>query len=330
LLWQSEVSVWPRNKFSLKKVPKIVGNTWFNSKPLKPDDLAGKIVLVDFWTYSCVNCIRTIPYLKKWWEHYRDKKFLIIGIHTPEFHFEKHPENVARAIKGLGITWPVVLDNDYINWNNFANRYWPAKYVIDKNGQIAFAHFGEGYYAGTEEIIQNLIKDNLGEVKLSRIEPDTQTAGGFCFIPTPELYCGYERGEINNYGGYYFDEVHDYQPPSELRPDSIALKGKFLAKPEYVESVQKGSTLFLRFRATEVNLVLDSKDKNATVQLLFNDKPLSNDIRGKNLNNSSELTIEKPNMYNLLKSGGMAEGMLSVAVKEGNFKAFAFTFSGCG
>lgn len=131
--------------------PEIVGDVWLGSKPFTKEDLKGKLVLVDFWTYSCVNCLRTIPYLKMWRDEYKDKGFLIIGIHTPEFDFEKNPKNVEKAIKDLGVGWPVVMDNEYINWNNFANHYWPAKYLVDKTGKIVYTHFGEGAYGETEQ-----------------------------------------------------------------------------------------------------------------------------------------------------------------------------------
>ena len=166
--------------------PYITGDTWIHSRALLPNDLKGKVVLVDFWTYSCVNCQKTLPYLKKWWEKYKDKNFLIIGIHTPEFEFEKDKSNVERAAHELGVFWPIVLDNDYVNWNNFANKYWPAKYLVDENGYIVYTHFGEGEYEKTEKAIQSLLK-NIKKEHLRKTEKEKHTHHGVCFRPTPEL-----------------------------------------------------------------------------------------------------------------------------------------------
>ena len=130
---------------------------WLNSSPLKLSKLKGKVVLVDFWTYSCINCQRTLPYLKTWWQKYQDKGLVIIGVHTPEFEFEKELKNVKEALKKYDVTWPVVLDNDYLIWNSFANHYWPAKYLIDHQGKIIYTHFGEGNYQETELEIQKEI-----------------------------------------------------------------------------------------------------------------------------------------------------------------------------
>lgn len=304
----------------MTRLPKIIGDTWFNlpggKQSLKPEDLAGKAVLIDFWTYSCVNCQRTLPYLREWWKKYQGKDFLMIGIHTPEFEFEKDPKNVAQAIKDLEVSWPVVLDNDYANWNNFANRYWPAKYLADRSGKIVYTHFGEGAYAETEKAIQKLLG---GKVEaMPEISEDEHEHGKVCFIPTPETYCGYARGSIANREGYVYDQIFDYQPSEKIPADTIALSGKFLVRPEYVESREAGAALLLNFRATEVNLVLRPAGGTiAVAEILLDGRPLK------------ELEIKEPTMYNLLKSQDLVEGVLTIKAKRGNFQAYAFTFSGC-
>lgn len=257
-----------------------------------------------------------MPHLKRWWEKYKDKTFLIIGIHTPEFEFEKDPKNVERALREIGIGWPVVLDNEYVNWNNFANHYWPAKYLADQNGNIVYTHFGEGAYTETERVIQTLLF-GTGITSLPEIDRDEHVHGGVCFVPTPETYCGYERGRLVNPDGYRKDEVFDYETPEALPPNLIALKGKFLAAPEYVESHASGATLLLNFRATEVNLVLKPAADRAVASVILNDTLVK------------DLVIEKPAMYNLLPQGDLKEGILKVQAEEGNFQAYAFTFSGC-
>lgn len=299
------------------RLPEIVGETWFNSNPLKPKNLEGKAVLIDFWTYSCVNCQRTLPYLKKWWKNYKDRGFLLIGIHAPEFEFEKDPKNVGQAIKDLGVEWPVVLDNNHLNWDNFSNHYWPAKYLADKNGNIVYTHFGEGAYEETEKKIQELLKGSEKEMPLPPISASEHEHGQVCFIPTPETYCGYGRGRLSNPRSYQEDQVANYQKPEEIPNDSIALSGKFQATEEYVESKEEGATLFLRFRATEVNLVLHPVGSKAVVEVILDGKTLG------------EITIEKPTLYNLLKTKDLAEGVLGIRAKEGSFQAYAFTFSGC-
>ncbi len=319
--------------------PAIVGEFWFNTEPLKPEDLAGKVVLVDFWTYSCVNCLQTLPYLKRWWERYREGSFVLIGIHTPEFEFEKDPKNVERAIRGLGVTWPVVLDNAYVNWNAFANRYWPAKYLVDPKGRIVYSHFGEGAYAETEREIQRLLRERDPAVVLPPITADEHSHGGVCFVPTPETYCGYLRGRLANAGGYQQDRVAEYRAPEGIPDDSIALDGKFLARPEYVESAGPEAALLLRFRATEVNVVLRPSSAKASdgepvgasaiVEVTLEGKPLPAEIRGREVSGSGEANVKNPALYNLLKSKMPVEGTLAVRAKRGNSQAYAFTFSGC-
>ena len=284
------------------RAPNIVGDVWFNTGSLTAVDLRGKIVLYDFWTYSCVNCQRTLPYLKAWWESYKNKNFLLIGIHTPEFEFEKDLKNVEKAIKDLGVTWPVVLDNDYVNWNAFANHYWPAKYLADRDGKIVYTHFGEGVYAETEKKIRGLL--GLEDLKdVSKEAQEEHSHGNVCFIPTPETYCGYGRGNPIKGG-----------TPS--KDGDIGLRGEWLVEKEYVESQSPGAQLLLRFHATEVNLVLHPVGEKAIIEASFNGQ-------------SKEVRITNPTIYNLLRSKELMDGILVITAKEGSFRAYAFTFSGC-
>ena len=186
------------------KAPQINGENWLNGEKPEMDD---QVILVDFWTYSCVNCIRTLPYLQKWHEKYKDKGLIIVGVHTPEFEFEKDEQNVARALKDLGVDWPVVMDNYLEIWRSFANKYWPAKYLINRKGKIVYQHFGEGKYEETEKAIQKLLFNKGDELP----ELTTEIASAACFRPTPETYLGYARGHIVNIGGYYFDVVENYE-----------------------------------------------------------------------------------------------------------------------
>lgn len=334
----------------MTNLPNIVGNTWFNSKPLGPEDLRGRVVLADFWTYSCINCRRTLPYLRAWWEKYKDKGFLLIGIHTPEFEFEKDPQNVGQALKDLNVTWPVVLDSNYVNWNSFANRFWPAKYLANREGKIVYTHFGEGAYAQTERKIRELLElENISDVsELAQKEHEhlparasvsvglpAQVGGSVCFISTAETYCGYGQGQLANLEGYKEEKVFNYSHPQVIKDGEIGLKGSFLAKKEYVESHppaqagEKNATLLLRFHATEVNLVLHSANKEAIVEIKFSGQLPTGDIYGKDVSGDGQVVINQPKMYNVLRSNGLIDGTLELSAKEGNFQAYAFTFSGC-
>jgi len=307
-------------------MPRIVSNNWFNSEALTPEALQGKIVLADFWTYSCINCLRTLPHLREWWSRYRDKEFVMIGIHAPEFEFEKDPVNVARALEESGVDWPVALDNDYVNWHNFANHYWPAKYMSDREGRIVYEHFGEGAYDKTERKIQELISENPAIGPLPEIKPVSSPE---CFRATPETYCGYTRGILNNPGGYIYEREADYDPPRNIRDDSIALDGRFLARREYVESAEPGATLLLSFKATEVNLVLRGMDGGASARVLLDGQVPDQSVLGSDLDGKAQVDITEPRMYNLLKSDRQLSGVLSFQALDGEYQAYAFTFSGC-
>jgi len=310
------------------RTPIISGDTWFNTPhPITPEDLNGRVVLVDFWTYSCVNCLRTIPYLRTWWERYKDLPFFIIGVHTPEFEFEKDPANVERALKELGVEWPVVLDNDYVNWNNFANHYWPAKYLLDQNGYIVYEHFGEGGYGETEAKIQEYLRKNFGDRSFPPVVAE-HGDGGYCFRATPEIYCGHLRGSLANTGGYHVDHIGHYIEPEEIPLHSIALAGDWDARSEHVESIVSDSTIYLHFQATEVNVVLAPVDNLSVVEVKLNGKELLPEVAGKDVDRG-DVIVSGPRMYNLVKSDQPIEAILTLRAKESNFRAYAFTFSGC-
>ncbi len=314
------------------KYPLPVGKTWLNSKPLDKDDLSGKVVLFDFWTFSCSNCLHTLPYLRLWWDKYKNKDFIIIGIHTPEFDFERELPLLEAALREFGVTWPVLLDNDLVNWRNFANRYWPAKYLCDQNGNIIYSHFGEGEYELTERKIQEAIRNNLGLVDLPPIDPDEVREGEpTCILPTPELYCGYKRGVYSNVGEYQYDSIINFDPPDIVPPNTLALEGWFNVGPEYVEATQHGAKIWLNFQATEVNIVMGPTSWGAVVDLELDGSPLDESIMGRHVNPASKVEFYRPAMYNIIKSSMPVRGVLKVIGFEWSppFRAYAFTFSGC-
>lgn len=307
-------------------MPDIVGDTWFNSPPLARDDLRGRIVLADFWTYSCINCLRTLPFLREWWARYRDEGFVLLGIHAPEFEFEKQVENVGRAVEELGVTWPVVLDNDYVNWHNFANHYWPAKYLSNSEGRIVYEHFGEGQYSRTERKIQELLRSEQGFESLPEVVTEPVKS---CVKATPELYCGYTRGRLANSSGFVYEADADYMAPKKIPVDTIALEGRFKATREYVQSSEPGSTVLLAFSATEVNMVLDAPADEARIRVLLGDEVAPSDIAGADVGHAGQVAVTEPRMYNLLKADHPVEGVLAAQALEGTLRAYAFTFSGC-
>ena len=286
---------------NISQAPDFIPNgTWLNSDPLTMSELKGKVVLVDFWTYTCINCIRTLPYITAWHDLYKDKGLVIIGIHTPEFEFEKKKENVVNAMKQYGISYPVLMDNEYENWNAFNNRYWPAKYLIDAKGQIRYTHFGEGEYIETEKMIQELLKE-AGNQKLNPIQT-VEKADDLLLRRTPETYLGSDRTERRS------DTVED------LSKDFYYLKGKWQTSNEYAVS-SVGSSLTLNFSGKEVNLVMSPAQKGNKIRIYLNDKLIDTII------------LDTERLYNLVKLPEYTgSSILKIEFLDDGIKCFAFTF----
>src|SRR4051794_3910239 len=194
------------------RVPEI-GRVWLNSPPLNMRQLRGRVVLVDFWDYTCVNCIRTLPYIQAWHERYKDLGLTVIGVHTPEFTFAQYESNVDRAVREFGLTYPIVIDSDYELFKLFANRAWPSKYLIDKDGYVRYMHMGEGGYQESEATIQDLLREanpNLALPPLMEAVRGEDRAGAVCYAASPELYLGHRRGRIGNEQGFAEDRTADY------------------------------------------------------------------------------------------------------------------------
>jgi thiol-disulfide isomerase/thioredoxin len=314
----------------MAKLPKIEGRVWIGPEIVNLDELDGKVILVDFWTYSCVNCLRTLPYLREWYRKYKDEGLVIIGIHAPEFEFEKDPKNVEVAIKKYNVTWPVLLDNEHLNWENFANEFWPAKYLADGKGNIVYAHSGEGAYSETEHKIRELLgiknpDENEAWEKEAHMHHSER-----CGIATPETYCGYLRGWIGNQLGYAEDTEESYKQDENSDEGKIQLNGPFFAAGEYVESRAPNANISLACHGTEINLVLSRSGKNdAVVDILWNGKPLPKDIRAGDVAEDGTVTISHSGLYHLMKAEKEMSGVIEVRAKTGNFRAYAFTFSGC-
>lgn len=287
-----------------EKAPEITGIVnWVNSPPLSLMDLKGKVVLIDFWTYSCINCLRTLPYITKWYEDYKDKGLMVIGVHTPEFEFEKDPKNVATASNSLGVHYPVAQDNDYKTWNAFHNNYWPAHFLIDQNGNISMIHFGEGKYVETENAIRKL----LGLQPLTMSEPVKSHRP-----LSPETYLGSVRGDR------YTDEMKiepgqtvDYSYKKPLENDTAGLKGPWRVEEERIVSEGPESYLDYNFLAKQVYLVMSGKS----------DVPVQVYVDGKQVR---EFVVDGDRKYDIV-TAEYGQHQLSLKIPKG-VSAYAFTF----
>jgi thiol-disulfide isomerase/thioredoxin len=296
---------------NLINAPEIVaGGDWFNSPPLKISDLRGKVVLVDFWTYTCINCIRTLPYIEKWYEKYKDSGLVVIGVHTPEFEFEKSAENVKKAISDFGITYPVVQDNNYDTWNAYANSYWPAKYLIDKDGKIVYTHFGEGNYDETESIIQKYLTD-AGYTVNQKIDNPTYSIDS----QTPETYLGYARmGYFAQPDQLVQDKEVDYTLPSDLALNHFAFGGKWIVASEY-SLPEANSQLLFGFEAKNVYLVMKLAGKlTGKVKVFLDDKE------------TGEITVDSDKLYDIVQLKNSGQHTLKLEFEDSNIQVYAFTF----
>ncbi len=306
------------------KAPELTGNqAWINSSPLKLSDLKGKVVIVDFWTYSCINCIRTLPYMNTWYGKYKDKGLVIIGVHTPEFAFEKELPNVQKAVKDFGIEYPVVQDNDYATWNAYGNHYWPAKYIIDKDGYIRYTHFGEGNYDETEMIIQDLLGEQVGQVT-----PVSAPQIDFNKIQTSETYLGYNR--IENFGNkqeFIPDSYMSFTDPTSFENDKFYLGGEWEITKEYVTAKTTPAKLYMNYQANKINIVADKTDKAVTAKVYLDGKPLPKEYYGSDVADDGTVTIDKAALYNLVDTGNdYSRHTLMLEVTSPGLKAFTFTF----
>lgn len=320
------------------KAPEFPGGlTWLNDDAQTLKKLKGKVVLIDFWTYSCVNCLRTQPMLNRWHKLYADQGLVTIGIHTPEFSFEKVEKNVERAIDDLGIEYPVVLDPDYKLWHLYANEYWPRKYVINKDGYIVYDHIGEGGYAETELAIQKALKET-GAKDLPLVPPDDAASGAVCYKTTPETYLGFLRGKLGNAQDYLPDAEEVFADVAKHADDTPYLYGHWTVKAEYAEHSRKLSTpneyLALKYSAFAVNLVMGTSDnRTAVVEIELDGKPLPKDLAGEDVrigrDGTATITLKEHRMYRLVKAKMYHKGTLKLKTASGNVQLFAFTFRGC-
>jgi cytochrome c biogenesis protein CcdA/thiol-disulfide isomerase/thioredoxin len=302
------------------QAPELGGITaWLNSPPLNIAHLKGKVVLIDFWTYSCINCLRTLPYLKDWYAKYKDKGLVIIGVHTPEFDFEKNLENVSNAVIRYGIQYPVALDNQFLTWRRFNNHYWPAHYLIDKKGNVVYQHFGEGEY----DVMENNLRFLLGIDQLIRL-PTPLPQLSF-ETPSPETYLGYQRANTSLSPPLIHDNSAEYHMAPKLMINAWGLQGAWQVKADKILAAGAHAALSIHFKARKVFVVMgNSTTKPIRVNLLLNGKSLTS---GKGSDVSSDgVLVKQHTIYEILALKQFTAGVLQITASEPGLEVYTFTF----
>jgi thiol-disulfide isomerase/thioredoxin len=302
------------------------------------DSLKGKVILIDIWDYTCVNCIQTLPYIKEWNNRYKDKGLVIIGVHSPEFEFEKEPKNLDSAVRRFGLTYPIIADNDFQIWNSLANQYWPAKYLFDRNGILRAEHFGEGDYQTFEAFLQKILLERDSSIELPElVQPvrETDKAGAVCYRPTPETYIGSARSHLGN--GHIGEEAetdvaHLYHLPATPTKDVLYLDGNWIVNREYAHPAGDGdASLVFNYQAKEANLVIHPlAETGFKVWVMQDNQPLKPEDRGADVreeNGKTFLLIDNPRMYNITNNADFARHTLRLTSANPNFAAYAFTFT---
>ncbi len=295
-----------------KKAPEITGiKTWINSDGESLEKLKGKVVLVDFWTYSCINCQRTLPYLTKWYDTYKDDGFVILGMHAPEFSFEQKKENVQKAVNDSKIKYPVGLDNDFATWNAYENQSWPAKYLIDKEGNLRMIHFGEGKYEETEQAIRLLLEEKGTKLNTETVSNKVDNTGNVSSMQTPETYLGFSRSEkftnraeLLDNNAYNKPFVYSGSAGKALESDFWTLEGNWTISNENITSADNNAKFKMKYNAKEVYIVM-STDNPSEIKFVGNNK-------GEDVNEQGVIKVSESKLYRIVKA--------SELVKDGEFE----------
>jgi len=315
-------------------MPSIDGaSEWLNSPPLTAESLRGKVVLIDFWTYSCVNCIRTLPYLRAWYDKYKDRGLVVIGVHAPEFAFEHDVDNIRRAAAEFKIDYPIAVDNEYTIWRAFKNEYWPAHYFVDAKGRVRHHHFGEGEYAQSERIIQQLLAEaGSADVAGDVVQPEVSGAAlAAAPMPSlsPETYVGYARAErFASNGGAVHDRKHDYAAPAQLDANAWGLAGAWTIGQEKARLDAPGGRIVYRFHARDLNLVLGPavEGKPVRFRVRIDGKAPGGD-HGIDTDAEGNGTVTQQQLYQLLRvKDDIRDRTFEIEFLDPGVEAFAFTF----
>ena len=322
----------PIDKSKFKKVPDLSGIAhYLNTTPEQlASEMKGKVVLYDIWTYSCINCIRTLPYITAWNDKYSDEGLLIIGIHSPEFEFEKDKDNVELALAKHGITYPVVMDNDWETWKAFDNRYWPRKYIADHEGYIRYDHIGEGAYKETEKVIQQLLEErslSLG-VQMASAESlvDIEEFEHTNFR-TPELYFGYNlaqgRNQLGSVEGFNQNKITTYSEPNSLQLHKFYMVGDWANLEESMKLESNSGSIKVLYNAKQVNIVTAN---SAELEIFLDGLPLDEKYSGLDIDSGNKITVTEPDLYNIINSEKSATHELEIKVNQKGFEIYSFTF----
>ena len=306
---------------------------WINSPPLTLASLRGKVVLIDFWTYSCINCLRTLPYIKAWNEKYKDSGLVIIGVHTPEFPFEKDESNVRKAVRDLGITYPVAMDNDYRIWRSFNNEYWPAHYFIDATGKLRFHHFGEGGYDESENWIRTLLEEanhkplpgSPAQIAASGAEAASDSGD----VKSLETYIGYHRAEnFASPGGFNQNEAQVYEAPPNLKLNEWALAGKWQDERQIATSLAASSAIVFRFHARDLHLVLGPSKAGKPIRFRVTiDGKAPGADHGVDTDADGYGTVTEDRLYQLVRQhGAIQDRTFRIEFLVPGVEAYSFTF----
>jgi len=316
-----------------QELPDLSGAVaWLNSPPLNRDQLKGHVVLVDFWTYSCINCLRSIPYVRAWADRYKDSGLVVIGVHTPEFAFEKDLDNVKRAVAEFKITYPVALDDDYKIWKAFNNSYWPADYLIDATGKIRHHHFGEGKYDETEEQIQELLKEHNGQLSVNGLVKVAATgaeAAPDSDVESPETYVGYDRADsFLSPGGFKQDVAHVYSLPKHLELNQWGLSGNWTDHKQVASLDSARGKIVYRFHARDVHLVLGPAANGKPVRFrVLIDGKAPGENHGVDTDAQGDGKIVDHRLYQLIRQKDPIEDRtFEIEFLDPGAQAFAFTF----
>jgi thiol-disulfide isomerase/thioredoxin len=315
-------------------MPSLNGATaWLNSPPLSAETLRGKVVLVDFWTYSCINCLRTLPYLKAWDAKYRGQGLVIVGVHTPEFAFEKERGNVGQALHDLGITYPVAMDNDYAIWNAYSNQYWPAHYLMDANGKIRHRHFGEGAYQETEMMIQALLKEaHGGALALDAVPVEVAGAGATAAATdmerSPETYVGYARAQnLASPEAIKQGVAAQYSAPMALKDNQWSLSGTWRVEADAAALQASGGAISYRFLGRDLHLVLGGAGEKPVRFKVTLDGKAPGPSHGADTDAGGHGVIREQRLYQLIRRQDAAgAGTFRIQFEDAGAQAFAFTF----
>jgi thiol-disulfide isomerase/thioredoxin len=313
--------------------PSLAGaNAWLNSQPLGADALRGKVVLIDIWTYTCINWLRTLPYVRSWAEKYKDQGLIVIGVHSPEFSFEKDLDNVRRAAQAMRVNYPIAVDSDHAIWRALRNEYWPALYFIDAQGRIRHHHFGEGEYEPSEMVIQQLLVET-GSSSVARglvsVDPiGAEVAADWKNLGSPENYLGYERTLNFASPDAAPGKRRIYAAPAGLSLNQWALSGEWTAEQEAVMLHNPGGRILYRFHARDLHLVMGpaARGSPARFRVLIDGKP-PGVAHGSDVDAQGSGTIAEPRLYQLIRQPApIGDRTFEIEFLDGGVKAFAFTF----